>query len=482
MKLAARLTLAIGLCAVVLFTAGGALMLRRERAELEAVEVKETLLLARSLQVAFENALRDRQIQDVSETLAALERVEPSIGIFVFDDAGLLVGVSADAVVSEATLALERRARAEPLAVVELTPETLRVGLRLRDETPESASAIVLEKPLLLLQEDLAQTRRSIALTVLLFVAAVALLTWLLARRSVALPLRRLVRDMRRVREGDLSVAAEARRFDEVGEAAHEFDQLVAALERARSRAKEEGDARQRMERALQDADKLITLGQLSAVMAHEIGSPLQVLEGRARALSKHADEPEATRRTAQMLVEQTERITRIVSQLLSITRRRASAPATLDGAQGVQAVAALLEVEARRRGVALQLSVTGQTQVFADADQLQQVALNLLRNAINVSPRGGAVQVRVGGPGAQFLLEVEDDGPGLDAAVRERLFEPFFTTRPQEGGSGLGLSVVHTIVKEHRGAVEFPVVERGCLARVLLPREDEAQRPRSQP
>lgn len=473
MRLTTRFTLAIGVCAVGLFAAGGALLLERERRELESVERRESLLLARSLQVAFENALRDRQIEDVSETLAALERVEPEVGIFVFDEEGKLVGASAGAMASDETRAVEAQARAQPGSVVVLTPAVLRVGLKLRDETPESPSAIVLEKPLTTLQADLARTQRFIALGVVAFVAAVALLAWLLTRRYVDEPLRALVHDMRRVRAGDLSTTTGPRGGDEVGQTAHEFDGLVQALATARTQAKEEADARQRIERGLQDADKLITLGQLSAVMAHEIGSPLQVLEGRARALTKHAGDAEATTRTAQMLVEQTERITRIVGQMLSITRRKASARTSLDGAQGVQAVVALLELEARRREVTLRLEVTGDVRVFADADQLQQVALNVLRNAVDASPRGGVVTVRVGGDAPEFLLEVEDEGPGLAAEVRARLFEPFFTTRPHAGGSGLGLSVVHTIVREHRGAVVFPEVARGCLARITLPRSE---------
>ncbi|MGV3624727.1 MAG: sensor histidine kinase [Archangium sp.] len=469
MKLATRLTLAIGLFAVALFATGGALLLQRERRELETVERREALLLARSLQVAFENALRDRQIEDVSETLAALERVEPEVGIFVFDEEGKLVGASAGAVASVRTHDLELRARSNPQPLVEVTTHTLRVGMKLRDETPESPSAIVLEKPLTTLQADLARTQRFIALTVIAFVAAVALLAWVLTRRYVGAPLRQMVSDMRRVREGDLSVAQTTRTLDEVGETAHEFDELVKALATARTLAKEEGEARQRMERGLQDADKLITLGQLSAVMAHEIGSPLQVLEGRARALSKHAGDAEATTRTAQMLVEQTERITRIVGQMLSMTRRRAPAPTTLNGAQCVQTVVALLEVEARRREVTLQFTSSGDTTVFADADQLQQVALNLLRNAIAASPRNSTVSVRVAGDGERFVLEVQDEGPGLSAEVRKRLFEPFFTTRSHDGGTGLGLSVVHTIVRDHQGTVEFPEVSLGCLARVSL-------------
>jgi signal transduction histidine kinase len=476
MRLASRMTVIIGACALVLIGGGGWVQLRSEERDLRAVAEGEVRLLGRSLQTAFKSALRDRRLEDVTDTLKALAPVDPEVAVFVFDEEGKLVAASRGARPSNDVRHLEvsARSRSEPVLqyVPPEAPRALLLGRRLREEEPDNASAIVLEKPLAELQRDLRETRGSIWLTTSLLVLTVAGLTWGMTHRYVALPLGRMVANMKRVRSGDLRIAHVPKARDEVGEALEEFEQLVADLDAARVRADSEFEARRRIERGLQNADKLITLGQLSAVMAHEIGSPLQILEGRARALNKHADDAAATRRTADMLVEQTERITRIVGQMLSITRRRPSLYSAVDAEASIRRVVALLEIEARRRQVDFHVCRTGPVDVVADDDQLQQVALNVLRNALEASPPHTTVSVQVGGDGERLIFEVRDEGAGVPASAREHLFEPFFTTKADLGGSGLGLSVVKSIVVAHGGKVSFvDEAQAGCCVRVDLPR-----------
>ncbi len=477
MRLSTRMTVTVGMCAAVLFGVLGVFQLRREETDLRAVARNETLLLAKALQTAFENALRDRQVEDVAETLNALQRVDPTVAIVVFDETGRVVGVSEGAAATSETHRLGVMARSSREPIIEFEPDTgpevLRVGLRLREETPTDASAIVLEKPLTELRRDLAVTKRDIAWVVLFFVAGVATLAWVITRRYVGVPLARLVADMRRVREGHLEVRPNAPNTDEVGETQREFEELVRALDATRQRADQELEARQRMEQGLRDADKLITLGQLSAVLAHEIGSPLQVLEGRVRSLLKKSD-PETIERIVPLVVGQTERITRIVTQLLEITRKRPPARTTTDFARAAQSVVDLLELEARRRRILLKTSYHGHTTLDADADQLQQVALNLIRNAIQASPVDSTIEISLRGESDHVTLEVSDAGPGVPSNVLEKLFEPFFTTRSAHGGTGLGLSVVKSIVQEHQGTVCFVPQNEGALVRVVLPRKME--------
>jgi signal transduction histidine kinase len=174
-------------------------------------------------------------------------------------------------------------------------------------------------------------------------------------------------------------------------------------------------------------------------------------------------------RRQAELLVAQCERITRVVEQLLSFGRRKAVAIGPCDLGVPVRTVIDLLSGEARRRGVTLGLEVDeGSHEIAGDSDQLQQVALNLVRNALTATPSGGRIIVRVDHVGDSVRLSVRDSGAGIDADTRSRLFEPFFTTHASDGGTGLGLAVVRTIANEHRAKVDV-YSEPGCGAEFVV-------------
>src|SRR5262249_44489167 len=142
----------------------------------------------------------------------------------------------------------------------------------------------------------------------------------LLGTAYVTRPLATLLDGIAHVRDGDFKSRVPLARHDEIGALVDEFNSMVAALGDARQRIEHETEARLRLERGLQGIDKMVTIGQLSAGLAHEIGLPLQVLSGRASALQTRSSDPEI-RRQAEILVEQTARITRIVEQLLSFGR-----------------------------------------------------------------------------------------------------------------------------------------------------------------
>ncbi len=475
MRLATRMTSVLGGAAVLLFVSEALLDIQEQESDLKGMAARETTLLGRALQKAFRDAIRDRQLEDVAATLAALTSVEPTVAIFVYDEEGDVVATSKGAQAGTATARLAERGSRSQQPVLEFEPEDgtparLRLAIRLREEVVGHSSAIVLERPLNDLQRELSTSRKYVAGVTALFILVVVGLTYLLTQRYIGRPLAALVADMAKLSGAPPSPPADG--LDEVAETRAEFDRLVSALDAARTRTTEEIEARRNLERGLAHADKLISLGQLSAVMAHEVGSPLQILEGRARSLLKNPADADATRRVAGMLVEQTERITRIVGQMLSFTRRHAPVRESLDVHENVRRVLSLLELEAAHRGVQLVQTTAGAGRVHADADQLQQLVLNLVRNALDVAPRGSKVVLKAGGDAQQLVLTVSDEGPGVPPEAREQVFEPFFTTRP--GGSGLGLSVVRSIVQEHQGEVRVLDVPTGCTFEVKLPRTQE--------
>jgi signal transduction histidine kinase len=286
------------------------------------------------------------------------------------------------------------------------------------------------------------------------------MLAVLFVRRPLA-----LLRDaMRAVEAGNLVARVPSEQSDEVGSVLAEFNAMVEELNQTRQRFIEAAEAREALEAGLQRLDKLVTLGQLSASVAHEIGSPLQVLNGRARALAARGDLPPDVLRSAQILEQQSDRITRIIEQLVSFARRKAANVTAVDLRAAVAAIADLMEPEARRLGLRFEFQPEATLPLaVADLDQVQQVAMNLLSNAFRATPHGGTVTMRLE-PGsflrdggveiASVQLVVDDSGGGIPSGVAARMFEPFFTTWSQRGGTGLGLAVVKSIVDDHRGTI----------------------------
>lgn len=339
-------------------------------------------------------------------------------------------------------------------SAIGMTVATIVYAAPLTGDGGQLIGAIVVTRALDDLEADLARTRRRLVTVVVAFAAVTMISGLLLGAAYISRPLARLLDGIVHVRTGDFKSRVPLTRHDEIGALVDEFNAMVATLGHARQQIDVETEARLRLERGLQGVDKMITIGQLSATLAHEIGSPLQVLSGRASVLAARSDEPD-TRRQAEILVEQTARITRIVEQLLSFGRRRPAVIAPCDLARPVTAVLELLEGEARRRGVALVAEHdTADHTIDADADQLQQIVLNLVRNALAATPTGGRITVRVEAVADAVRLIVRDTGPGIPPELRSKLFEPFFTTRALEGGTGLGLAVVRTIVAEHGGTI----------------------------
>lgn len=464
MRLSMRFTLGLVVGGIVLFGAQAILLLDKEGADLERAAAAEMRLLGRSIQAAIENALRDHQLEDITATLAKLESVDPATDVALFDPAGRETTASAG---YEPNAGQEVGAAREALrtgdAVLRFfpptgTPERLVHALPLSDDGGALLGAVVLVRPLTALERDLSQTRLGLLLPQVLFVLSALGLGALIGTLYVGRPLARLVAAIRRVRAGDLRALDIGVRGSDLGEIASELEAMTAELRDTRARLAAQVEAQRETERQLREADKLISLGQLAAGLAHEIGSPLQVLGGRAAALAAQLDDPARARRHAESIVVEAKRIADIVADLLRLVRRHGHR-APVDLGEVARTVVGLLEYQGRRQGVTLEVAVeAGVPRVLADPGQMQQVVLNLVRNALQAARAGDVVRVelaRDAAAGAGVVLSVGDTGPGMAPEVQERLWEPFFTTRAEAGGTGLGLAVVRSLVGEHGGRVE---------------------------
>ncbi|WP_338869248.1 sensor histidine kinase [Myxococcus stipitatus] len=469
MRISTKLGLVLTLTSASILGSYGYGQFRREEADLKSSAEHEARLLGVALQVAVENALRDGQAADVREMLESLEVKDPGVDLFVFNAQGKLVVHSWGGIKTLPLIESDvHPLTGAPRSVTRFHgPEGLShlsFVFHLRDDDGSPLGALALVKPLDALREDLKTTRRDVLLSVLTLIVGSSLVGWMLVVLYIQRPLGRLVGAMRSVVAGDFTANVVPHQRDEVGEVVLAFNAMVKELGAARNQLTAEVEARIALEAGLRRVDKLATIGQLSAGLAHEIGSPLLILGGRAQALAARTELPEDVRRNANILVEQVERISRIVQQLLDFSRRKPLRLEEMDILVSVRAVVDLLELEARKRNVRLEFSCPRPLpRVLADGDGVQQVALNLLTNALRATPQGGEVRVsltpsafqRAGTSERQAVcLSVEDTGPGMSEDSMKHVFEPFFSTWSSSGGTGLGLAVVKAIMTEHGGAV----------------------------
>jgi len=469
MQVWTKLTLGFALTTITIVGGYGIYQLRQEERNLRDAARHHMGLIGAALQVAMENAIRDLQPMDVQEIVDVVKRWDPSVDVLVFDAAGLITAGSSDSTPKEDVvrdLVLDAQSAGQASVRFE-DPQGLShvIGaFPILGEDGLAMGTLAVVRPLDASLQDLRSEAGVTVLTLLTLTVGLVGAGWLLAFVYVRRPIRALVAAMRAVRSGDLSAQAAPCGADEIGAAAGEFNALVADLADARRRLLEAVEARQATEASLQRADKLVTVGQLAAELAHEIGSPLQILHGRARTLAARPDLPADVQRTGEILANESDRITRIVDQLLTLSRRSAPCMTDVELRVPVSDIVELFGGEARRHDVRLELECDDSLPtVTVDVSQIQQVVMNLLSNAVRASKRGGCVRVVLGAssfaveggePRPSVSLVVEDTGEGIPEALLPHIFEPFFTTRAETGGTGLGLAVVKSIVDSHGGAI----------------------------
>jgi signal transduction histidine kinase len=342
--------------------------------------------------------------------------------------------------------------------------------------------------------DHLAARSRRLALT--LTAASVVIGGALLAvavHLVVIKPVRRLMGAVDRVRSGDTAVSVEVDRADELGALAGQFNEMMRRIhqfnDELKARVKEataEVEERYReverlngelfnLQRTLVHAERLAVPGRVMAQVAHEVGTPLHSVAGHLELLRNELRTgrtgPDAQRRL-DVIHGQLERVRRIITELLDVTRRPPAAAVVVDLGALVRDTALLVRPGVLAGALRLDVEVEGPGSIVrGHPERLQQVVLNLLTNAIAATPPGGRIVLRVERTRGGVALEVSDTGPGIPRDQQAQVFEPFFSTKTAGRGSGLGLAISRQIVKEHGGRIELEsTVGQGSVFRVVLP------------
>jgi PAS domain S-box-containing protein len=230
---------------------------------------------------------------------------------------------------------------------------------------------------------------------------------------------------------------------------------------------------RKRLEEQLRRTERVAELGTVASGMAHEIGTPMNVILGRAEYLMKRTND-ETLKKGLQTIISQVERITRVMNQLLSFARRRPPERRSLNLRDIVEGALDMFHDRLARRRIKVEMDFEAACPpVHADADQMNQVLINLLMNAIDAMPDGGRIRIAAR-PVEPNAVEwtIADTGSGIPSDTLAKVFDPFFTTKEFGAGTGLGLTVVKGIMEEHGGEISVESeVGKGTTFKMILPR-----------
>ncbi len=240
----------------------------------------------------------------------------------------------------------------------------------------------------------------------------------------------------------------------------------------------------------LEKQEKLATLGTLAAGIAHEVRNPLTSVKARLYTLDKHLDAPALARKDAEIISTEITRLERIVQDVLNFARPSEPELKTISATAALREAQSLMAASLETSSVRLVAEPGPELFVAADAAQLKQVLINLVRNAVEAVEGDGTITLRVRASQATLngrqcdtaILEVADTGRGISPEVEKRLFDPFFTTK--EAGTGLGLSIAARIVEKHGGALQYRTrTGHGTTFGIVLPQApDPAKTPARPP
>lgn len=347
-------------------------------------------------------------------------------------------------------------------------------SLPIDSQSPQRHWTLLIGHPLAVLNAPIRQLTAVFALLAAVVVTLAALLGLFVAH-YIARPIAHVRRATQQIASGDLSKSVQITTGDELEGLAADFNRMRERLRDAQERLAqwnvklEREVARQtgrlhRLQSGLAKADKLATIGQMTASVLHEVGNPLAAFKAKIQVAEEEGGLADTTRRLLADLLKEVNRLTRFLRSFSRIARLPAPAWDQVAPADIADSVATLVRPELKRRGTVLR--IRGEATVpfiMGDADQLRQVLINLILNAAEASGPGDPIEVALEtaphGPSGPSVargarIQVIDHGSGIAEEVRKHIWEPFFSTKSD--GTGLGLSICRKIVRDHGGTIRL--------------------------
>ncbi|MBK1692036.1 sensor histidine kinase [Ectothiorhodospira mobilis] len=443
---------------LVVILAAGWSGLRTLEAGVEARMEQDIELVARAIHLPLREAMARGQRGDIQQALDSAFRIDQVYGAYVYDENGELVAAS-----GPRSPSMERRRDAREATVTGTHgayddrdgEELYSFFMPLIDVGGRIRGLLQVTRQGSDFHADLARVRFralvALGAVTLLLVAVVVVGH----HRAVGRHVDRLAAAMVRVGRGERDLRVSGRGPRELQELARALNRMLADMQRSAAELETRRAEQAALEERLRQSEKLAAIGRLAAGVAHELGTPLGVVDGQAQRALRHVEAKSPPQAALLKIRQEVARMDDIVRQLMDFGRRNPLRRRPEAVGRLIQAAVAQVGPDLEHTGTRLEGCDPSPAAVIPmDRVRLEQALVNLLRNAVQAAP-GGRVRLSWREREEHILeLRVEDDGPGIDPAHRNRLFEPFFTTKSVGQGTGLGLAVAHGAVTEHGGEI----------------------------
>ncbi len=421
---------------------------------------KEALLIMTDILHELESAMKSGAHEEISNVLNVYRTYEGVEEVRVFDPKGHEVFTKQkgpdeprvkEILKTEEIMQFDKKIKGEP-AVSYLIPIRDKPKCYRCHRKPEALrGGVLLSLSLKEMKLDISKYRQRIFFFFTLVAMAISFSTILAVNRFFLKPLNRIRKGAEVIGKGDLRYQVAVASQDEIGELAKTFNKMAIQL-------KESFESIQKSQERIIQAEKLSSLGQLSARLAHELKNPLTSIKMILQAILDGSPSQEMTKEDAEVILKEVKKLDTVLTHFLTFAKPPRLELRPLNLGDMIKEVLSLMKTEFDRSRVEVSQEISGLPEIKGDYDRMRQVLINLLHNSIQAMPEGGNLKIGVReileNDQRKVLLQVEDSGQGIPEEYRKKVFDPFFTTK--ERGTGLGLSIVYTIIKEHHGSIDL--------------------------
>lgn len=492
MKLGTKLTLYLSLIIVVVLSGVGYFHIQSRKNILNRKMKLAVKSIGQTMKVSLEKSGLLNDSEYVQDLIDSIEKYEKTVGVLVYNPGKDHVfrthslEEEFEPYVELIKRSIKEDRPIEKFGVHQGFP-VFSYSFPLKDGRGRAIGGVSILQHTSLMEEDIEISKWGV-LAIFVLIGGTVALVLIGTRKWIHRPISQLMEGIKEMARGQLDTHIQLKSKDELSQLSKAFNQMAVDLKEAREKMIREAETKLELERSLRQSEKLATIGQLASGLAHEIGTPLNIIGGRVELTKGSLEDKEEVQKNLDIISNQTVRITKIIQELLGFVKKKKPEETTVSIATLLETTLDFVKHQVQKQDVKVEMDFKDNLPpVKGDPDQLQQIFLNLILNAIQSMPEGGTLRLSISSkytskrgleqaePQYYVVVSIEDTGTGIGREVIQNIFNPFFTTKDK--GTGLGLTISQGIVRDHEGWIDVESeIGKGSTFKVYLPSQGEQE------